>query len=846
MIFPPNQSEYNEDTSLGWMSLGIMSDFFKHINLVEGKFPAATSPSGEEPVDVLMSEKIATEFGLHTNEQLIAYRESKTSSGASMKTQIQLRIAGIWEPANSTDEYWISSPGFYNEVLFVHEDSFAGRISGYLPDEVHTAYWYMVMDGSDVHANDAGRLLWRIGELGKNADTLLPNTWLSVSPADQLAEYQRLTNLLTVFLYAFSIPILGLLLAFIALVSRLSIERKQNEIAILRSRGATSLQIFWIVAMESALLGIFALVISVPVAIQITRIIGQTRSFMVFDLSSDLRVGISSNVLWIGIGAVCLVLVLMFLQALSAVRYTIISYKQESSRVLRPPWWQRAWIDVLLFIPAAYGTYLLKEQGRLAVVGAGGGFDLYHNPLLYLVPSLGILALTLFSLRLVQPLMAALAWLTTHTRSLSLVMAARQLSRSPASFSTPLVILILTVSLSSYTASLSFTLDKHLYDQKYYQTGSDIQFLEYGDITRLSTFAGPGPTGPSSNVVVLNNDTSQTWYFLPVTEYLKLTGIQTVARFGRYKATTYLSTSSPKEAIYIGIDRVDFPRVAYWRDDFASASLGALMNTLALDPAGVLVDRQTLNQYGYKVGDIVRLMVWTSGQINDISLRIAGSVNLFPTWYPEQGPLFVGNLDYLFEQAGGEFPYRVLSRTDSGINYRQLNEEGIKKLNVWIPGVDVTKDEIDEAERQPERQGLFGFLFIGYAAAALVTVLAFLLYVVNSFNRRAIQLGVLRASGLSTGQMTAYVVWELVFLIIFGVLIGTGLGYYASQIFIPFLQIGAQTSDLIPPFTVLIAWPTIIQFYSLFGFLFFLTLIASIYLLRRMKIYQVIKLGETI
>jgi putative ABC transport system permease protein len=94
--------------------------------------------------------------------------------------------------------------------------------------------------------------------------------------------------------------------------------------------------------------------------------------------------------------------------------------------------------------------------------------------------------------------------------------------------------------------------------------------------------------------------------------------------------------------------------------------------------------------------------------------------------------------------------------------------------------------------------------------------------------------------------MTAYVVWELVFLIIFGVLIGTGLGYYASQIFIPFLQIGAQTSDLIPPFTVLIAWPTIIQFYSLFGFLFFLTLIASIYLLRRMKIYQVIKLGETI
>ena len=139
-----------------------------------------------------------------------------------------------------------------------------------------------------------------------------------------------------------------------------------------------------------------------------------------------------------------------------------------------------------------------------------------------------------------------------------------------------------------------------------------------------------------------------------------------------------------------------------------------------------------------------------------------------------------------------------------------------------------------------------GFLFIGFATAALLTVLAFLLHMVFSFQRRFIELGVLRAAGLSIGQMTGYMVWELAFLILIGGVIGTILGYFASVIFIPFMQIGTSASDLIPPFKVLIAWDSIYQIYWMFAILFGLTLIVSIVLLRRMRIFQAIKLGETV
>jgi putative ABC transport system permease protein len=107
-------------------------------------------------------------------------------------------------------------------------------------------------------------------------------------------------------------------------------------------------------------------------------------------------------------------------------------------------------------------------------------------------------------------------------------------------------------------------------------------------------------------------------------------------------------------------------------------------------------------------------------------------------------------------------------------------------------------------------------------------------------------LGTLRAIGLSPGQMTAFLAWELLFLIMLGVVVGTLLGILVSQLFIPYLQVGTSVTDLVPPFLVEIAWPAIFRIYALFGVLFAVALTALAFLLLRMKIFQAIKLGETV
>jgi putative ABC transport system permease protein len=94
--------------------------------------------------------------------------------------------------------------------------------------------------------------------------------------------------------------------------------------------------------------------------------------------------------------------------------------------------------------------------------------------------------------------------------------------------------------------------------------------------------------------------------------------------------------------------------------------------------------------------------------------------------------------------------------------------------------------------------------------------------------------------------MTVLLASELAFLILTGLIAGTMLGAGVSELFIPYLQIGAESSARFPPFLVTIAWPAILRIYVLLGLLFAVTLALLVALLMRMRIFQAVKLGEAV
>jgi putative ABC transport system permease protein len=386
---------------------------------------------------------------------------------------------------------------------------------------------------------------------------------------------------------------------------------------------------------------------------------------------------------------------------------------------------------------------------------------------------------------------------------------------------------------------LASTLDEHLVDNQFYQSGADIKFKEMGEGNQQGDFASlmGGAAGDSEE----EEDIGPRWYFQPVSEYETANGVEVATRVARYEAVANVG-SGRQTGVYLGVERATFPQVSFWREDFAADSLGALMNSLAAERRGVLVPKDFLRDNVLLLGDDINLQVTMYGQRTLLKLKVIGSFEYFPTWYPSEGPLFIGDLDYLFETAGGQFPYDVWIATSQDVDLKQLVENDLNSRSLeWeIPAEDIAAEQA-----LPERQGLFGLLSVGFASAAVLTVLGFLLYALFSFRRRFIEFGVLRAVGLSSAQMTAFLGWELAFLILMGGGLGTILGGWVSAFFIPFLQIGVDEVSRIPPYSVAIAWSAIFRIYLLFGALFIVALIALVVMLRRMRIFEAVKLGET-
>ncbi len=831
-IYPSSVQESNYQnlkSSLGTVKLGYMSGIENHIKLDEGNFPKPTGSQNDSPMDVLVSLPFANQLGLEVGEVYIVLAKGTTDTGAEVSVPFQVRIAGIWEPIDNTESYWMFNTVTLIQVLLVPEQTFVNRISPLMPGEVNSALWYLTLDGTKISSNNVGALLGQIDHLQKQANELLPNVKTFRSPETVLLSYRQAVDQLTILLYAFAVPIIGLILAFISLVSTLTIERKRNELAITRSRGATASQVLGSIVLESTFLGLISLAISIPVAIFITKTIGQARSFMDFSGSSDIRVNLTPTAWEAGFIAVIVALLAVLIPAITAARYTIVSYKLERARLRRPPWWQRVWLDVLLLIPVGYGMYMLNKQGSILAIGSN---DPLGNPLLFLIPSLAVLAISLIVLRLIPLFIGVIAWMAGRTKMVGLLLATRQLSRLPGYYNTPFLILVFTLSLSVYTASIAQTLDQHLTTKTYYQIGADMSFMEVGESNQ-----SPFPTASQSY-------STPEFFFFPVSEYLQIPGIQAVTRVGTYPATgTFSAGTGSVSGQFYGIDRIDFPHVAFWRRDFANDNIGTLMNALAAVPNGVLVPANM----GLAKGDTIQLKVSTD--IGDVMMNatVVDTFNLFPTWYAEKdGPLFVGNLDYLFDQAGGEAPYQVWVKTVPNLDYAHLSALELPDLNAQVINWEASVPEIQQAQQMPEQQGVFGFLFIGFLAAAILTVVGFLLYALFSYQRRFVELGVLRAGGLSRGQMATYLAFEMIFLVLFGGAVGATLGVWMSTKFIPYLQIGTDVASRVPPFKIIIAWNAILQIFGLFGILFALTLIVLVILLERMKIFQAIKLGETV
>jgi putative ABC transport system permease protein len=856
---------------LWFASFDVVDGIEDQVLFDEGRAPQF-SEDKNAPIEVMVERSMASNYGITSGDTFtvaISYREPLVAADGSTSNverylPIEVRVTGVWYARDVNSDFWTLAPPAFRESFLIPEATLRQRVMAVYPNVLTLALWNLQLDANALTVDDVDPLIARANTFRQEAFQVHPSLRLQSRVVDSLADYRRSANELNLVLTVFSMPAFAMIVYFLALIAGMVVRQQEGELAILQSRGSSPLDLFLLYVIQSVIMGVVALLIGMPLGLSVAGLIANTRSFLEFGYDERLFVSVfrfSAPVMRTALIALGVGIVVTLLPVFGAAGRNIIVHGVSRARNLRKPFWQRAWLDLLLMIPCVYSYIQLRQRGTLATVTTqlekAGEFgatiarltasdDPFRDPVRFLIPVLTVTALGLFAARLVPFVVAILAKIVSALdprgkATLPVFLALRELARSPGDYIAPLVLLIFTLGVAVFGASAARTLDRHLLEATRLVVGGDTRLIEDGESNKPAT--GMFSPAPSTD----DASDPELFSFPPVEDHLKIDGVQNYARIARIKTLpqTLRVDETFAHTVY-AVDRRAFHAIAQdaFRADYASRSFGSLMNAMGSSRDGILASQRFLDANGLKRGDPLVLKFSLDAAPVLVTYTVRGGFTYFPVAaVDENGIGFVTDIAYTFEKIGKEVPYEVLLDIAPGANGRDIALAASQKHQFLVSDVQDTGELIAKEQARPERQGMFGMLSASFVFITLLTLTGFAVYALLTFRRRSIEIGVMRAMGLSAGQMSLYVIFLQTFVMLLGAAIGGGIGLLVSRLFVPFLQFGGTLIKSVPPFVVRVAWQDTALFYAALAVALAAVLAGSLAFLRRLKVFEVVKLG---
>lgn len=802
-------------TQFGVYALGTLSGAEPQMQIVAGEWSPESANREDDVIPVLMAENLLYTTGLQIGDTLTA-----TRAGGVIVT---LEITALWRPVNTSDPAWILTPRFFEQVFLMLPDDFSSILEG-VENPIEEVDWQIIFDGSELRTAEVNALLDNITDGQREILSVLPAIRLDVSPEDGLKAFNEDVQQLTQQLVIVVLPIGGLILYFVTMLAGMLVGRQQQEDVTLSSRGMSRRALLGLHALMWLILAGVALVIGLILSPLVVQLIGRTTSFLQFtDTETQLQIIFTQQAITIGAITGLIAASSGLYMAWRTTGQSIHDFKRQQGRA-RKAWWQRFYLDILLLIPAAYVFYTLNAEGGLSTDAE----DPFSDPLVFLAPTLFSLGVTLLFLRLYPFFLNVSARIVAMTQSIALLMALRELTRSIGRYRSTLLMMCFTLSLIGFTASMASTLDRSLEDVIDYEIGADSVLVLASDAQTEEEQADNG----STTLTVVGYNT------LPAADLLVLNEITNVSRVGQYQARMVL----PRQRIdgtILGVDRGALAAIANFRDDYADEPLADMLNKLAGNRTGVLVNRETAETYNLLIGQEISIQVLVLSGVYETTVPIVGFVDYFPTLDPADGFFLITNLDPIFELVGTELPHNIWLNTapdtDNAALEAQIREMGFPVLR-WLD----PESALIAAQRDPARRGVLGFLSVGFVSSIFLTLVGSVIQSAASFRAQSIQIGSLRAMGLGSWSVGVYMMLSQGIAAIGGVVGGTLIGIATTLLFLPLLDF----SGGLPPYLIRVAWGEIFLVYSLFAAMLLVVTLLTTLMLGREHASTLIKLGD--
>jgi hypothetical protein len=268
------------------------------------------------------------------------------------------------------------------------------------------------------------------------------------------------------------------------------------------------------------------------------------------------------------------------------------------------------------------------------------------------------------------------------------------------------------------------------------------------------------------------------------------------------------------------------------------ASLAALGD----QPVGIIASKAFLDATAAAVGDESRIDFGPERH----PVQIIGSVAAFPTTDPAKpaAVMDLPSLSFLRYQLDGE----VADADAWWLSVDDLKAPSVADALDSAPfssrAVSSRIDRSEALRTDPVALGVLGGLSLGFVSAALFATIGFVVSAAVSARERLTEFALLRALGLSPGQLSTWLSLENGILVLISLVGGTGLGLLMAWVALPYITVTQDASAAVPPVLVTIPWRSILvlEVVTVLALGFIVLLLGT--LLRRIGLGSALRLGE--
>lgn len=822
-VFPARDGETEKR-----LTITAVSGMENHVELLNGRFPEETLDE-DGFLEVMVSDVTMVSRDILTGDEY-TFERCKLPDGSICK----VRVVGIYRALDENEPYWeAAADNSGNQVMA----SMAAFQNLFLSEESEGRYsmsgsWNFILDYEKISISDVRPLLHTLDELGHSG--ILKDKIAEGAYQQILVDYSSKANRIEATLLILQVPVMLLLCAFLYMIAGQMLQMEQNEISLMRSRGASKRQIISLYFMQSVFLGLVSLSVGIPLGAVFCKMLGSSTAFLEFSAVRNLEIRFTFDVILYVAAAFLLSVMVTTVPVISYSRISIVNLKQRRSRQ-KKALWKKLYLDLIFLAVSLYGFYSFGRAAGKMTEDVLSGRTL--DPLLYVSFSLFVLGAGLLCVRLQPFLLKCYYALFKNHMKPSTYASVLGTIRTEKKQEFIILFMILTVAIGISNTTIARTIVLNAVDNTRYMVGADIALKEKWSSNRGTTLR--------------DSSVGFTYYEPDFGRYQTIPGVETATKVLVEEEGKLVGEKGSLEVTIMGIKANGFYQVTTMRDGLLPYSYEDYLNVLAADSQAVIVSENFLIKQGYRLGDTI---VYQNADGRQGVGYIYGFFTYWPTYQPtgyvqgqdgsvqiEDKYLIVANLAYL-QDKWGIYPYEVWMEVSDGGEgfYEWLGQQPLLALTQLS---DMSAEE-DKIITDTMFQGTNGILSMSFIVILLLCCVGYLIYWIMSIRSRELLFGVLRAMGMRKREITWLLMVEQICSGLYAIAAGGVIGILSSRMFVPMIQQAYAASEQVLPLNLITRNSDMIQLFAIIGVMLCICLVVLGRIISRMNISSALKLGE--